>query len=264
MQVGFRADLKRLFEALYRGSHEGSSEEGNGAGAGAEEELLEYLYDEDYVLDEPRCERLFVWLGVLKGKPEAAAAAAPEPEAVVVAIEHHEEVAEIVRDDVAEVAGGREGPITEEAWAGLELNDMRNRVVRIGEAMEDLAGSGGPRRSDFEVGRVIGRGANAIAYLARPAGRLATHGESDAILVLKVMLHMVDAAGDDPHALAHTKSAVDAGWEHTKNAEATGPGVDIPFRDNIVHILGSFDDSAAGLPEYPTEEWFNPNTFFVR
>jgi hypothetical protein len=110
--------------------------------------------------------------------------------------------------------------------------------------------------------RKLGDGSNALVYLAkcRVGGRL--HAHTDALVVLKVLVHyrQEGVAGD----LTRSSSALNRTFLKEVEREARGP--DIPeFRDNLVHVLGTFFDDAAGLAEYAAldADLVDPRTAFL-
>ena len=117
------------------------------------------------------------------------------------------------------------------------------------------------RLADFEVVRLLGQGANAYAYLAKckPDGQLSDH--TDTLVVLKVLIHYRQPG---EAALVATTSVQGRAFAADVQKEAKGPHFE-EIRDNIVHVLGTFEDDALSLPEYSEldSEFIDPRTAFI-
>ena len=153
-------------------------------------------------------------------------------------------------------------PVTREAWDALDLIEIKNRAERLQTSLRTAASTQGGAVSlaDFVVEKLLGKGTNAFAYLARcrPGGKLGAH--VDMLVALKVVLHhkMIGAT-------AAMQAEIEAVFNKTVADELRGPGIP-EFRSNIVHVLGHFDDDVSGLPDYATNvdsEFVDPNTSII-
>ena len=143
-------------------------------------------------------------------------------------------------------------PATEASWAALSRFDIRARTKRLAARLQELERSGHPAQlRDFEVVRKLGDGANSLVFLAKCSGggRLSDH--TDTLLALKALTNHFKNQGPqavlDASMLAPSVSTVDRVFQAQVEKEARGPRCD---RDNIVHVLGTFQDEALTLPEY--------------
>jgi serine/threonine protein kinase len=149
-------------------------------------------------------------------------------------------------------------PVSREAWDTLDLMAIRERAERLQTSLATLGGE--VSLADFTVEGMLGKGANAFAYLARcrPDGQLGAH--VDMLVVLKVVLHLKQVG-----APADLLAVTEAQFRKTVEDETRGPGIP-EFRSNIVHVLGQFDDDVSGLPDYATNvdsEFTDPNTAII-
>jgi serine/threonine protein kinase len=147
------------------------------------------------------------------------------------------EIEELQREIAAtEAACQPDQPISEDDWANLpshercaSIQQLRQTITRVGTEL-------GLR--DLQVSRLVGRGANAAAYLARvnPDGRLG-HNHANVLLAVKVIFnyHSVD-------------TRTDATWIAKNKQEDVGE-----VRADIVPVLAIFDDNTDSLPDFRTE-----------
>jgi serine/threonine protein kinase len=157
-----------------------------------------------------------------------------------------------------------------EQWRGFNGSQIKDRCERlhdfftVEEAEHGPGGRSKIKLGDFEVIKHLANGANAMAYLAkcRPEGQLADH--TDALVVLKVLVHYKQFV--DSSDLVNTQSKVDANFTSEAQKEAKGPNIP-EFRANIVHVLGKFYDDALELEEYkamdPAGDFMRPDTWFI-
>lgn len=147
------------------------------------------------------------------------------------------EIQEVQREIAAVEAVGRlDQQISEENWASLPSHERCATIQRVRQTTARVASELGLR--DLLIERLVGRGANAAAYLARvnPAGRLGTN-HANVLLVVKVIFnyHSVD-------------TRTDAGWIAKNKQEDVGE-----VRADIVPVLAIFDDSTDSLPGFRSD-----------
>jgi serine/threonine protein kinase len=132
-------------------------------------------------------------------------------------------------------------PSTQE-WDQLDLKNIRERAERLQARLLELGDA--VSLGDFSVQRLLGTGANAFAYLAscKADGQLAAH--VDTLVVLKVLIKLRQAGA--PDALLQEQEKAFLQFVET---ETKGPGFP-EFRENIVHVLGSFRSDVTSLKEY--------------
>lgn len=148
---------------------------------------------------------------------------------------------EIVAAEAAEAAEADSRPesgqpISEEDWASLPSHERCATIQRLRQTTTRIGAGLGLR--DLQIDRLVGRGANAAAYLARanPAGRLGIN-HVDVLLVVKVIFnyHSVD-------------TRTDAKWIAKNKQEDVGE-----VRADIVPVLAIFDDNTDALPGFHAE-----------
>jgi hypothetical protein len=133
---------------------------------------------------------------------------------------------------------------TEEEWARLDCNQVRDRARRLKTRISCLQ-LDSLSLEDFEVVRLLGMGGNALVYLAKCKldGLLSDH--TDTLVALKVLFHYRQ---QEPT------------WWHNLVAQEE-------IRDSIAHVnvLGMFEDDALTLPEYNEldSEFMEPRTRFL-
>ena len=107
---------------------------------------------------------------------------------------------------------------TKEDWDQLDLMSIRDRAQLLKATLGSLGDAVG--LEDFAVIKLLGTGANAMAYLAscRADGRLSAH--TDTLVVLKVLIKL-----RQPGADAATRDEQEQTFRRNMEKETKGPGV---------------------------------------
>jgi serine/threonine protein kinase len=151
--------------------------------------------------------------------------------------------------------------VTREDWDTLDLMEIRRRAERLQTSLTTATLGGGVSLADFVVEKMLGKGANAYAFLARcrPGGKLGAH--EDMLVVLKVVGRL-KAVGATAEMLVQSAAAFRETVSHDTRKHFP------EFRSNIVHVLGHFEDDVSDLPGYAAataeiREFNDPNTAII-